>query len=298
MRITILGTGAMGCLFGARLAPRAEVTVVGTWIEGITAIRAGGIRVNGGASVSASQIEAATPDAPVAPADLVLILVKSWQTGGVAPYVRSLLKPEGVALTLQNGLGNLETLGPGCCLGTTEEGATLLGPGHVRWGGGGPTRAAVPQWVIDTLNGAGFEAVRCPAEEAVERLWSKLSVNCGINALTALLRVPNGGLLERPETAALMGRAALECAEVGKAKGIRFPSGDPAARVREVARRTAANNSSMLQDILRGAPTEIDAINGAVTREANALGAAAPVNAILWLLVRAAAAKRVRKDGS
>jgi len=298
MRITICGTGAMACLFGARLARHAEVTLVGTWPEGIEAIRAGGIRVEGGESVTATGIASAALGAQVAPADLLLVLVKSWQTAKVAPHVASLLKPGGAGLTLQNGLGNLEALGAGFCLGTTDEGGTLLGPGHVSWGGSGPTYAAAPSWVIDMLSGAGFEAVQCEPTTAVEHLWSKLSANCGINALTALLRVPNGGLLEIPEAVALMGRAASECVEVARAKGIDLPQGDPAARAHEVARRTARNNSSMLQDILRGAPTECDAINGAVTHEANLLGMAAPVNAILWLLVRAAAAKCVKRDGT
>jgi 2-dehydropantoate 2-reductase len=115
-----------------------------------------------------------------------------------------------------------------------------------------------------------------------------LTVSCGINALTALLRVPNGELLDRPGATELMLRAADECAAVARAKGIPLPFADPAARVREVAAGTRINRSSMLQDMLRGAQTEIDAINGAIVAEGRRLGIPTPVNEVLWQLVLAA----------
>jgi 2-dehydropantoate 2-reductase len=86
-----------------------------------------------------------------------------------------------------------------------------------------------------------------------------------------------------------MARAALECAAVAAARGIRLPFADPVEHAREVARLTAANRSSMLQDVLRGAPTECDAIYGAVVREGERLGVPVPVNAELWRRLRRAA---------
>jgi 2-dehydropantoate 2-reductase len=83
-------------------------------------------------------------------------------------------------------------------------------------------------------------------------------------------------------------RASEECAAIARAKGIRLPFADAAARVREVAEKTAANKSSMLQDMLRGAQTECDAINGAIVSEGRRLGIPTPVNDILWQLVQAA----------
>jgi 2-dehydropantoate 2-reductase len=118
-------------------------------------------------------------------------------------------------------------------------------------------------------------------------LWGKLVVNCGINALTALLRVSNGDLLHRPDATFLMQCAALECADVAGAKGVALPFLDPAEKVCEVARQTATNSSSMLQDVLRGAPTECEAINGAVVRWGDRLGVSTPVNEVLLRLIRA-----------
>jgi len=275
----------MACLFGARLASVAEVTLVGTWADGLAAIEERGIVVETAEGASTVRVQAAPAGASVGSADLVLVLVKAWQTEHVAGRLASYLTSNGIALTLQNGIGNLESLGPRARLGVTTMGATLLGPGRVRPGGVGPTHIAAPEWVADLLRCADFETHR--AENVEGLLWGKLVVNCGINALTALLRVPNGELLTRPDATAVMDRAATECAAVARAKGIALPFADPIVQVREVARRTATNSSSMFQDILRGAPTEIDAINGAVAREGERLGVPTPVNEMLWRLVRA-----------
>lgn len=287
MRVIILGTGAMACLFGARLAAVADVTLVGTWAEGLTAIEERGIVVEDSGGASAVRVRAARLGSSVDPADLVLVLVKAWQTASVARHLDSLLTPTGVALTLQNGIGNLELLGPRAHLGVTTVGATLLGPGRVRPGGAGPIHIAGPEWVVELFRRAGFEAHRVDTAQVDSLVWGKLVINCGINALTALLRVPNGELLNRPDAALLMGRAATECAAVAQAKPIPLPFADPIARVREVAEKTAVNRSSMFQDILRGAPTEIEAINGAVAREGERLGVLTPVNETLWRLVKA-----------
>ena len=287
MRITLLGTGALACLLGARLAPRATVTLVGTWLEGLAALEHRGIWLEEAGDVSTVRVGAAPLDCPPEPADLVLVVVKAWQTASVAAHLPRLLRPAGVAVTLQNGLGNREALGPRTCQGVTTLGATLLGPGHVRLGGNGPTHIAGPGWIAEALAQAGLEAHAVEPSQMDSLVWGKLAVNCGINALTALWRVPNGELLTHPEAASKMEQAALECAAVALAKGIPLPYADPAARVREVAQRTAANHSSMLQDVLRGAPTEIEAINGVVAREGRRLGVPTPVNEELYLAIRA-----------
>lgn len=288
MRIVIVGTGAMACLFAARLASVAHVTLIGTWSEAIASIRKRGILVEHGSETRTVAADAAYIGTSLPAADLIVVLVKSWQTASIAGYLDGYLAPEGIILSLQNGLGNIELLGPKACPGVTATGATLVGPGHVRTGGTGPTHMVAPEPVAELFRRAGFECHRCESHEAESLIWGKLTISCGINALTAILRVPNGELLNRPNAADLMARAALECYEVAGARGVKLPFSDPVERVREVALRTAANRSSMLQDLLRGAPTECDAINGAVVGEGKRLGIPTPVNEILWQLIQSA----------
>jgi len=274
----------MACFFAARfaLAGVVRITMIGTWAEAIQAIRGNGIRIDDSTGTRIAEVDVEFYDAPVPPADLAIVLVKSWQTPRVAERLEKNLKPGGAAVSLQNGLGNIEALGGKAFTGVTSEGATLVGPGHVAHRGSGITHLAAPEPVLELFKSAGFEAYRCVPEKAESLIWGKLAVNCGINALTALYGIRNGELLEREKTAVLMEKAALECAAVARARGVELPYADPVAEVRETARRTAENTSSMLMDILRGAPTECDAINGAVAREGKRLGVPVPVNEALW----------------
>jgi 2-dehydropantoate 2-reductase len=288
MRVVVFGAGAMACLFGARLSRVANVTLIDAWTEGIESIRKNGIVCEEASGCSTAHVDAALPGSPLEPGDVAFVLVKAWQTEQVSKYLRNYTRAGSPVISLQNGLGNVERLGPSALPGSTAEGVTLLGPGRVRAGGSGPTHVAAPAWIVDLLKSAGFESYNCDLSEARNLIWGKLAVNCGINALTALLRVPNGELLRRPAAESLMTSAVLECAAVAKELKIDLPFADAAAKVREVAERTAANMSSMLQDVLRGAPTECDAINGAVAREGEKLSVPTPVNWMLWQLVKAA----------
>lgn len=292
----IVGTGAMACLFGALLSPHHRVTLLGTWAEGVRAVSRHGVKLETGAGVRTVEVAATQAAAELEGTELAVVLVKAWQTERAAAQLSACLTQGGLALSLQNGLGNLETLEQSlgrarATVGVVTVGATLLGPGHVRYGGQGvvylgedtrlkPLEAA--------LRAAGLEVHT--ADDLPALMWRKLLINAGINPLTALLGVPNGGLLERPAAIQVLSAAVKEVAGVAAAKSIRLGLADPVEAALDVARKTAGNQSSMLQDVLRGAPTEIDAINGAVARQAEQAGVAAPVNWTLWQLVRARAA--------
>ena len=288
MRVTFWGTGAMACFFAARfaLAGIARIMMRGTWAEAIHSIRRNRLCIEDAAGTRIVGVDAEFYDTPVPPADLDIVLVKSWQTPRVAEKIEKHLNPGGAVISLQNGLGNMEILGNRAFTGVTFEGATLIGPGHVAHHGSGATHIAAPEYVAELFRCAGFESYACNPEKAESLTWGKLAVNCGINALTALCGVRNGELLKLRCTAVLMEKAALECAAVARARGVELPYANPAIEVRETARRTAGNMSSMLRDVLRGAPTECDAINGAVAREGKRLGVPVPVNEALWRAVR------------
>lgn len=291
--ILIVGTGALATLFAARLAGSgAQVTLLGTWNQAIEAFNREGARLvlpNGETLQSA--VRATADPADCEKPDLALVLVKAWQTERAARQLETILPEQGLAVTLQNGLGNRESLaarlGAGrVALGVTTSGATLLGPGLARLGGEGLISLEThprSQAVADRLNGAGFRVA--VVREARALMWGKLVINSAINPLTALLGLPNGALLEKPATRWFMAALARETARVAMAEGVELPFPDPVSAVEEVARQTAANRSSMFQDVRRGAPTEIDAISGAVVRRGQAHGQPAPLNWAMWRLV-------------
>jgi 2-dehydropantoate 2-reductase len=290
----IAGTGAMACLFAARLsAAGINVSLIGTWKEGLAAIKENGVCL-----IEPDGLERCCP-VQVLPSSSgngefhqALVLVKSWQTEQAARLLEPYLDKRGLVVTLQNGMGNREILAgklgdERVSLGTATLGANLAGPGRVRAGGHGvitlddcsrlDTMAAI-------LEKAGFQLDRTAGVENL--LWGKLVINAAINPLTAILRTPNGRLLDNPGSRVLMGLAAAEAALVARAYGAVLPYLDPVAAAENTARLTAANISSMLQDINRGAPTEIDAISGAVVSSAEKKGLKAPVNQTLLLLVK------------
>ncbi len=297
MRIAILGTGALGCLFAGRLAPHARVSMLGTWWAGVEAVRRHGVQILEAGRTESVAVSAFDDPAAAPQADIALILVKSYQTERAAAWAARVLSPEGIAVTLQNGLDNGPRLAavlgqPRVAVGVTFEGATLLGPGRVRHAGSGPTyverretNATRIDAFIALLRRAGFDAHARPEIEGI--VWNKAIVNAAVNPLTALWRVPNGELLSHPDRRALLAALAQEAAMVAEARGVALPTSDPVARVEEACRATAKNRSSMLQDIERGRPTEIDGINGAIVAEAQRLGLAVPVNETIWRLVRA-----------
>jgi 2-dehydropantoate 2-reductase len=258
----------------------------------LEALRAHGIRLQDG-SEERIKVGVSEDPADCINTSIAIVLVKSWQTERAASQLAECLAPTGIALSLQNGLGNLEILQQflgeeRAALGVTTTGATLIGPGHVRAGGSGPThlgRHPRLNPLAELLRKADFDIEFTDNLQALQ--WGKLAINAGINPLTAILRVPNGTLCELPHTRSLMQAAARETATVAASMGVRLPNEDVETAVVEVALRTAKNHSSMLQDILRRAPTEIDAICGAVARHAEAEGIPAPINWTLWNLVRA-----------
>jgi 2-dehydropantoate 2-reductase len=293
--ILIVGTGALGVLFAARLARAGHrVTMLGTWKEGISALQKDGARlIDAEGNEQRFKVRATDDPRECTGAKHALVLVKAWQTERAANQLKDCLAADGLALTLQNGLGNYETLTRilgvhRVALGSTTTGATLIAPGVARAGGEGvvsiqrhPTLGPIETALISAKFNAHL------VEDAQSLVWGKLIINAAINPLTALLRVPNGELLNRPSAREMMAKLAREAKEVANAENIKLPFDDPVAMAEEVARKTASNQSSMLQDVLRNAPTEIDAICGAVVKFGEKHGIETPVNWACWQLARA-----------
>ena len=300
MKIAIIGSGAMGSLFGGMLAlSGCDVLLYDIFREHVQKVAAEGLAIEDAATgaVTVARPRASTDPGAAEGADVLVIFVKSTATEEAATQFAARARKDAIVLTLQNGLGNEEILkrhfGSGrTAAGVTSQGATFLGPGRIRHAGKGPTHICMSDGrneklapLCRALEGAGFETH--VSADVASLVWSKLVINVGINALTALTNQPNGKLLESDDTRAIMADLVAEAVAVAGARGIPLTHGDPLAVVFDVAGKTGANRSSMLQDFDRKRPSEIEVMNGAIVREAQEAGIAVPVNATITRLVRA-----------
>ncbi len=297
--ITVVGAGAIGCLFGALLR-EAGHRVIMLDIDSARAekIARDGIHLTGISGERVVQVEATDRIGDAADCDLAIIATKSYDTEAAMDGIADALKPSTPVLTLQNGLGNVEviskTVGDERTIGgITSQGATMVDDGSIVHAGKGKTVIGTPsneltdnlKLVRDVLDSAGFEPRT--SDDLESTIWNKLIINVGINALTAITRLKNGELLEFEGTREIMREAVAEAVAVAEARGIKIAHEKPLGQVEEVCRLTATNISSMLQDVLASRRTEIDAINGAIVKLGAEAGVPTPINTTLTALIHA-----------
>jgi 2-dehydropantoate 2-reductase len=295
MRFVIVGPGALGCLVGARLAEAASGTGDTVWILDHDQQRAEYIHREGLLYEKFDRqqrypVNACADPKIIGRADVLFLCVKSYDLESTLEFSRPLLHPGTLVIFMQNGIGHLDLRGrvgeaiP--AFGCTSEGATSLGAGHIRHAGDGTTflgfldlqTSSSGDLLARTMSRlrAGGLAVSISGNILI-RLWAKLLVNVGINALTAIHDCKNGELLSIAEAEREMQGAVQEAKLLAVAKGIPIEN-DPYQTTVAVCRATAGNISSMRQDVLKKRRTEIDAINGAVVREARQYELPVPIN--------------------
>jgi len=287
MEVVVFGAGSLGSLIGGLLAAEHDVTLVGREAH-VRAIREGGLEVTG--HVERTVQPRAVTEIGDTHADLALVTVKSYDTPTAAEALGSC--DLGAALSLQNGMGNEETLAGslGCPVlaGTTTFGANLREPGVVECTGVGSVvvgpRPGGDEVDEATAVGEAFRlaGIQTRVEtDMAPALWEKLVVNAGINPVTALARVENGALADGPAGPVAEG-AAVEVASVARRRGVDLSDRAARAALADVIETTADNRSSMLQDVSAGRRTEVDAIAGYVVDHADE---PVPVNeTLMWLL--------------
>ena len=297
MKITVIGSGAMGCLFGGLLTEAGqEVQLLDVWPEHVKALNENGLSILREGEERIIRVRATTDPAEIQETDLALIFVKHSQTGEAARTAVQLLGDTGYILTLQNGMGNAEIIAEtaGCkrvICGTTAQGAMLLGPGRIQHSGIGKTiigmwdqdRQPIVNQVAGNFSAAKIETGGVDNIKPV--IWSKLFANVGINAVTALANIRNGQLLELEPTRDLVEAVVTEAIAVARTLQVSVAD-DALENVFAIAEATATNRSSMGQDVDAHRPTEIDAINGYIVRRAEELGVAVPVNQSLTCLIK------------
>ncbi len=228
--------------------------------------------------------------------DVVVVSVKAFDTSMVAESYQNTISPQATLVSLQNGLGNIESLGTlppkNLLAASTSEGALSLGSGSVVHTGVGLTQLGDPEWRTETVEVA--HAIKDALVEAkfhtgvssnmVGVLWTKTIVNGAINPISSLTRLLNGALQENKALLEIARATINEGTSVSRAAKIKL-AGEPRKLLGDILKSTAKNKSSMLQDIEKGKRTEINQINGSIIRYGRRLGIQTPVNQVLTDLV-------------
>ncbi len=296
--MAIVGAGAMGCLFGARLKEAGnDVLLMDHHAKTVSEIRRRGLLVRGlTGKVARVRVRISMSPVDLREFDLVLFAVKAYSTAEAARQYGGRVGSRATVLTVQNGLGNVETLtrwfgARRVVAGSTTEASLLLGPGSVLHSGRGRTLVGEVDGVssvrcleiVKLFREAGFDARVTGNVKGV--VWGKAIVNSAINPLSALTGALNGRLALREGLRRPMLKVLAEGVRVSRAEGVRLEPRDPSGLLFRVLRATAGNRSSMLQDVLNGRRTEIRELNGAIVERGRRLGIPTPYNEFLMNLV-------------
>ena len=294
MTIGIVGAGALGTLFGQRLAAANDVVLLERRPDVVDAIRAKGVRVDG----EARAVTVTSGARQLYGVQVLFVFVRATDTLRALRPFASELSPATAIVSLQNGLGNEEAIKTSLggtiplVIGATTESAQSVGSGEVRRIGDGTTVLGsagaspdVVNRVVRLLVDAGFRA--SAAYDIRPHLWGKLIANAAINPVAALLDRPNGVVLADEHAGEIAKSLAQEAATVANAMRIPLPFTDPWSYVRTIVEQTAELDNSMLYDLRSGAPTEVDFINGAVVASGRRAGVPTPYNETLAALVKA-----------
>jgi 2-dehydropantoate 2-reductase len=303
MRYLIMGTGALGTVFGGLLL-RAGQTVdfIGRG-EHFAVLRRQGLAIDGiWGEVQWGPVHV-PPDGARHLYDIILLCVKSFDTATACRQIKDLLAPQGLVLSIQNGLGNLETIAQECGPAAPVGARVIFGARLSR-----PGLATVTVYADKVLLGqvapadqnplvnrvaAHFNAAGIPTavvENILAQIWEKVLYNCALNPLGALLRVTYGELAANPQTRELMSGLIEEIYQVAAAKQIplQFPTAPAYLQhfLERLVPPTAAHYPSMLQDLEFGRRTEIEALNGAICRYGRQHDCATPKNETVCHLIR------------
>lgn len=295
MRYVVVGPGALGCLFASLLikgfsADDNQVVLLDHNPQRARLISRRGLIYEKDNRIELLPVDACSSAESIENVDVLLFCVKSYDLIPSLIRWQSLLTPGTLLLFLQNGIGHLDldsyTADAIPVYGTCSEGATLVKTGHTRHCGVGATLFGSLSQLSDHTHSLLANTCSCMQEcgisasisdKIIDRLWAKLFINVGINALTGIHQVTNGLLLESEPIKKTMESAIHEATQVARANHIDI-TGDPLQTALQTCQATANNTSSMLQDIKNKRATEIDAINGAIVKEGKRLGIKTPVN--------------------
>jgi len=298
MKIAVLGAGAMGSLFAAKLSARHDVTVIDLNAARIEAVNAEGIRVmEQDGSVLTGKPCASLPKDAAGECDLVLVFVKAMFTKAALEGIKAVIGPQTRLLTLQNGGGHEDVLSQfvpmeNVLVGTTQHNASVQADGSIHHGGSGVTKIGslagnhqAAKDVAEAFAQAGFEMQ--VSENVREAVWQKLMTNVSLSALTGVFQMPLGFVTQSASAWTLCETLIREACEVAAADGVAFDVEDKIEEVRKVSVNGPMGITSICADLQNGRMTEVDTISGSVVRAAKRLGMQAPHHEMMVLLIHA-----------
>jgi 2-dehydropantoate 2-reductase len=294
--VAVVGAGAVGGYFGGMLS-RASIPVVMIGRHSFVEVVG-----NTGLFIDSYQFQemvhprASTELSAAAEADVVLLCVKTTATSSTSKQLASILKPDAIVVSMQNGVNNTEEIrvasGIAALPAVVYVAASVPAPGTIKHLGRGDLVVGPRNEKTERVAGI-FESanVACRISENIEgELWTKLIWNCALNAISALGRVTYGEIIGSADAKKLVEMAVYETLNVARAKGVHPPGlEDPQVAIAgsfKIAEQMRATRSSTAQDLARGKYTEIDSLNGYVARLGSELGVATPVNHTLYTLVK------------
>ncbi|WP_456627154.1 ketopantoate reductase family protein [Bradyrhizobium sp. URHC0002] len=298
LRIAILGSGAMGSLFGGCLFEGgSDVTLIDLNVPHVEAIRKHGLALSTDAGSKSIRVPALFPHEIKTTFDLVIVFTKAMHTTAALSAVRGCIGPDTVLLSLQNGLDNKLALTAfaspqNVLIGITTYPADLVGPGHVESHGAGVARLAataepatpVLALLPDLFARGGLNATVDPQVEAA--IWEKVAFNAALNTLCAITRSTVGEIGADAATRRLAFAIAAEVCNTAIACGFSVNPAHVEQTLASAMQYHTHHKPSMLQDVLAGKPTEIDAICGAVVGHARERGISTPITETVLALVR------------
>jgi 2-dehydropantoate 2-reductase len=309
MKIAVLGAGAMGSLFGARLAEAGcDVTLVDVNREHVEAINRNGLVFDDGGRRRVVAITAHADPGSVGPVDLIVLFCKHLHTRAAMASAAPMITPDTYVWTIQNGIGNVEIINefvPATRIakGLTSVTAIIEGPGAVATNFKGESetflqpidgaRHPALDEVATTFTRAGLPTHLAP--DIDYRIWRKLVVNCSLTVLSAAANVGIGPVGESPAGQRLLRTIVEEVVAVARAAGAPLELLDALAYMEDLRAKAFDHVGSTTVDLQRGRATEIDAMNGAVVREGARLGVPTPANGVIAEFIRLIEATRTAR---
>ena len=300
-KVAVLGAGAMGCLFGGLMAEKGlDVTLIDVWKEHVDAINSKGLKMDGHGGDRYIKIKATTDPSTLKPVDAIIIMCKATALEKALTNAKNIIGDKTMLMSFQNGIGHEAIMqkiaGKEKVLGgTTTQASNVLGPGHIK------NHAALPSWIgeyeggmsdrvkdlAETFTAHNLETIAVP--DIKKRKWMKLFALTAIGPLSSIFDLHQTDLYisnKNQEVSRELGKKIiLETREVAKADGVDVTEDECLEMFNKIVDSKQTNKSSMCFDILNKRKTEIDFINGAVSKIGKGHGVKTPMNDLMYKMI-------------